>query len=155
MAQLAADDAYYDNGPAPADVSSTRRLARAWSGMAPFLPHAAMQFPFRHPAVACVLAGVRFRRPGAVRGPLATTDLSADIVSALADLRETAADQLVRASVLRTYISSLANSPLTAAKVPVMPHGRRPQKSTTLRVHGGLGRSPLTSSSPSGGSDRD
>jgi len=83
------DDAYYNYGPAPADVlERARRLARACERHGTVLPHAAMQFPFRHPAVACVLAGVRSAAQAQSAAHWATTDLSADIWSALADLRE-------------------------------------------------------------------
>ncbi|MCC8247130.1 aldo/keto reductase [Saccharothrix luteola] len=53
------DDAYFDYGPAPADVLA---VARSWAGTCErhgtTLPHAAMAFPLRHPAVASVVTGL-------------------------------------------------------------------------------------------------
>jgi D-threo-aldose 1-dehydrogenase len=83
------DDAYYDYGPAPAGVLEyVRRLARTCERHGTVLPHAAMQFPFSHPAVACVLAGVRSATQAESAARWATTDLSPDTRSALADLLE-------------------------------------------------------------------
>jgi D-threo-aldose 1-dehydrogenase len=56
------DDAYFDYGPAPTPVlEHARDLARACAPHGTTLPHAAIQFPLRHPAVASVVTGVRTR----------------------------------------------------------------------------------------------
>jgi D-threo-aldose 1-dehydrogenase len=54
------DDAHFDYGPAPAAIlDQARDLARTCARQGITLPHAAMRFPLRHPAVACVVPGVR------------------------------------------------------------------------------------------------
>ncbi|MFI1092626.1 aldo/keto reductase [Streptomyces sp. NPDC020917] len=54
------NDAYFDYGPASADVlAHARRLAAICREHGTTLPHAAMRFPLRDPAAACVVAGVR------------------------------------------------------------------------------------------------
>jgi D-threo-aldose 1-dehydrogenase len=56
------DDAYFDYGPAPTPIlEHARDLARVCSRHGTTLPHAAIQFPLRHPAVASVVTGVRTR----------------------------------------------------------------------------------------------
>jgi D-threo-aldose 1-dehydrogenase len=53
------DDAHFDYGQAPADVLDfARRLAAACAAAGATLPHAAMQFPLRHPAVPTVVVGM-------------------------------------------------------------------------------------------------
>ena len=54
------DDVTFDYGPASAPVlAHARTLARVCERHGTVLPHAAMGFPLRHPAVACVVAGPR------------------------------------------------------------------------------------------------
>ncbi len=54
------DGALFDYTPAPADVlARARALAEACERHGVQLPHAAMQFPLRQPAVASVVAGMR------------------------------------------------------------------------------------------------
>lgn len=55
-----ADDARYDYVGAPAHlIARARRLATVCRGHGVVLPHAALQFPFGHPAVAAVAVGLR------------------------------------------------------------------------------------------------
>ncbi|WP_412538808.1 aldo/keto reductase [Longispora sp. K20-0274] len=55
-----ADGAYFNYGPASPDVlGHARDLAAVCDRHGVELPHAAMQFPGRHPAVASVVAGMR------------------------------------------------------------------------------------------------
>ncbi|NQX30000.1 aldo/keto reductase [Microbacteriaceae bacterium VKM Ac-2854] len=64
------DGAYFDYAPAsPARLAQARALARACQNHGVALPHAALRFPLRHPAVACVVAGMR--TPGQVRQDVA------------------------------------------------------------------------------------
>ena len=70
------EDAFFDYGPAPAAVlRRARALAAACARHGTVLPHAAVRFPLRHPAVACVMAG--FRTPHEARSAArwATRDL--------------------------------------------------------------------------------
>ena len=54
------DDARFDYRPAPgATVARARELAVELRAHGVELPQAALQFPLRHPAVACVLTGLR------------------------------------------------------------------------------------------------
>ncbi|NJP44773.1 aldo/keto reductase [Actinacidiphila epipremni] len=54
------EDASYDYGRAPAAVlERARAFARVCREHGTVLPHAALRFPLRHPAVACVVAGTR------------------------------------------------------------------------------------------------
>jgi D-threo-aldose 1-dehydrogenase len=54
------DDAHYRYRPAGRGrLTTAREMARACSAAGVSLPAAAVQFPLRHPAVACVLAGLR------------------------------------------------------------------------------------------------
>ncbi len=58
--QTIADDAWFEYGPAPADlVARARELADACAAHGVELPDAAMQFPLREPAVASVVVGAR------------------------------------------------------------------------------------------------
>jgi D-threo-aldose 1-dehydrogenase len=58
--ELPADDAHFDYGPAPAEVLDfARALADRCRQAGIPLPAVAMQFPLRHPTVACVVAGMR------------------------------------------------------------------------------------------------
>jgi D-threo-aldose 1-dehydrogenase len=51
-------DATFDYGPVPAELlSAARSLAEAARRSGASLPQAALQFPLRHPAVACVVVG--------------------------------------------------------------------------------------------------
>ena len=53
-------DARFDYGPAPDDVlASARACARVCAAHGVALPQAALRFALEHPAVACVLAGMR------------------------------------------------------------------------------------------------
>lgn len=57
---MPADGAYFDYGPAPMDVLAyARRLATACQAVGVTLPHAAIRFPLRHPAVPTLVAGLR------------------------------------------------------------------------------------------------
>jgi D-threo-aldose 1-dehydrogenase len=52
--------ATFDYGPAPDDVlAAARDCAQVCAAHGVLLPAAALQFPLRHPAVTCVLAGMR------------------------------------------------------------------------------------------------
>jgi Predicted oxidoreductases (related to aryl-alcohol dehydrogenases) len=54
------DGAFFDYGPAPEDVLRlARALAAECQRWGVTLPHAAIQFPLQHPAVASVVAGIR------------------------------------------------------------------------------------------------
>ena len=54
------DDAYFDYGPAPAEMlARARALARVAEGHGNTLPQLAMQFPLRHVATASVVVGMR------------------------------------------------------------------------------------------------
>lgn len=58
-AELDPSQAHYDYAAPSADmVARTRALAADCAGFGIALPAAALQFPLRHPAVACVIAGV-------------------------------------------------------------------------------------------------
>lgn len=57
-----ADDAYFDYGPASAErLARARAYAAVCRAHGTTLPHAALQFPLRHPAVASVVVGMRSR----------------------------------------------------------------------------------------------
>jgi D-threo-aldose 1-dehydrogenase len=54
------DDAYFDYGPAPAEMlARARALARVAERHGNTLPQLAMQFPLRHVATASVVVGMR------------------------------------------------------------------------------------------------
>lgn len=54
------DDARFDYGQAPIEmISRARGLARMCEAAGACLPHAALQFPLRHPAVVAVMVGAR------------------------------------------------------------------------------------------------
>jgi D-threo-aldose 1-dehydrogenase len=54
------DDAHFDYGPAPARMlAAAREAAVVCKRNGTTLPHAAVHFPLHHPAVACVVAGMR------------------------------------------------------------------------------------------------
>jgi D-threo-aldose 1-dehydrogenase len=83
------DDAYFDYGPAPAPVlRHARALAEACERQGVTLPHAAMRFPLRHPAVASVVAGVRSPAQAESAAAWATTDLPEDAWRAIAAVTE-------------------------------------------------------------------
>nr|WP_279591914.1 aldo/keto reductase [Streptomyces sp. 846.5] len=70
------DDARFDYGPAPAALlRRARALALACDRNGATLPHAAIRFPLRHPAVACVVAGVRSAEQARSATAWAATDL--------------------------------------------------------------------------------
>jgi D-threo-aldose 1-dehydrogenase len=55
-----ADGAYFDYAPAPAErLARARQYADVCRTHGTTLPHAAVQFPLRHPAVAAVVVGMR------------------------------------------------------------------------------------------------
>jgi D-threo-aldose 1-dehydrogenase len=73
-----ADDAQFDYGPAPADVLDfARRLAATCDATGTTLPHAAMQFPLRHPAVPTVVVGMRTAEQASANLAWATRPLPA------------------------------------------------------------------------------
>lgn len=73
-----ADDAYFDYGPAPAPVlHRARALATACRDHGAELPHAAVRFPLRDPAVACVVAGLRTPQQVRAAAAWAAADLPA------------------------------------------------------------------------------
>jgi D-threo-aldose 1-dehydrogenase len=75
-----ADDAHFDYGPAPADVLDfARRLAAACDAAGTTLPHAAMQFPLRHPAVPTVVVGMRTSEQAGANLAWATTPAPAAV----------------------------------------------------------------------------
>ncbi len=79
-----ADDANFDYGPAPPEVlAAARACARACAAHATTLPTAALQFPLLHPAVCCVVAGVRTAEQCAVTLEWARTEIDAQLWSAL------------------------------------------------------------------------
>jgi D-threo-aldose 1-dehydrogenase len=83
------DGAHYDYGPAPeAILRHARDLARTCERHGTTLPHAAIQFPLRHPAVACVVAGLRSAAHAQSAAVWATTALPAEVWAALADVRQ-------------------------------------------------------------------
>jgi D-threo-aldose 1-dehydrogenase len=56
------DEAYFDYGPAPAHLlEKARAYATICEAHGVTLPHAAIQFPLNHPAVKCVVVGMRTR----------------------------------------------------------------------------------------------
>ena len=79
------DDAYFDYGPASAAVlRRARALALACDRNGAVLPHAAIRFPLRHPAVACVVAGIRSADQARSATAWAATDLPPAVWRALA-----------------------------------------------------------------------
>jgi D-threo-aldose 1-dehydrogenase len=79
-----ADDAHFDYGPVQAGVlSAARAAATTCTDYGTSLPHAAMQFPLQHPAVACVVAGMRTPEQAAQNVGWATTDPPAGLLAAL------------------------------------------------------------------------
>lgn len=73
------DDASYDYGPAPdAVLRRARTLAEACRRHDTVLPHAAIRFPLRHPAVASVVAGARTAAEARSAAEWASTDLPSD-----------------------------------------------------------------------------
>jgi D-threo-aldose 1-dehydrogenase len=55
-----ADDAHFDYAPASAErLAQARAYAEVCRAHGTTLPHAALQFPLRHPAVASVVVGMR------------------------------------------------------------------------------------------------
>jgi D-threo-aldose 1-dehydrogenase len=73
-----ADDAPFDYGPAPADVLGfARQLAATCEAAGATLPHAAMQFPLRHPAVPTVVVGMRTSEQASANLAWATTPVPA------------------------------------------------------------------------------
>jgi D-threo-aldose 1-dehydrogenase len=79
------DDAHFDYGPVPAaTLAAARTAARACIAAGTILPHAAMQFPLQHPAVACVAAGIRTADQAAKNVAWATTELPVGLLSGIA-----------------------------------------------------------------------
>ncbi len=74
------DGAHFDYGPAPDDVlARARALASVCERHGVQLPHAAMQFPLRRPAVASVVAGMRTRTHARTDIAWATESLPDDL----------------------------------------------------------------------------
>jgi D-threo-aldose 1-dehydrogenase len=74
------DGAHFDYGPAPAGVlARARALASACERHGVQLPHAAMRFPLRTPAVASVVAGMRTGAHARTGIAWATEPLPADL----------------------------------------------------------------------------
>ncbi|MFC8823761.1 aldo/keto reductase [Streptomyces sp. NPDC057137] len=85
------DDASFDYGPAPeAVLRQAHRLADVCARHGTVLPHAAVRFPLRHPAVACVVAGFRAAHEVVSAAHWAGDDLSA---SAWSDLDRCAGER--------------------------------------------------------------
>jgi D-threo-aldose 1-dehydrogenase len=81
------DDTHFDYGPAPADVLGfARRLAAACAAAGTTLPHAAVQFPLRHPSVPTVVAGMRNAQQARSNVDWTTQPVPASLWSALAGL---------------------------------------------------------------------
>jgi D-threo-aldose 1-dehydrogenase len=79
-----ADGAYFDYAPAADDVlARARSLAEICRRFGTTLPHAAVQFPLRHPAVAAVVAGVRTAAQADADARWATSDLPEELWAAL------------------------------------------------------------------------
>nr|WP_237555242.1 aldo/keto reductase [Streptomyces sp. SID4948] len=73
------DDASYDYGPAPeAVLRRARTLAEVCRRHGTVLPHAAIRFPLRHPAVASVVAGTRTAAEATAAAGWAMSDLPPD-----------------------------------------------------------------------------
>jgi D-threo-aldose 1-dehydrogenase len=74
------DGAHFDYGPAPADVLGfARQLAGGCTAAGGQLPHAAMRFPLRAPAVAAVVAGMRTAEQARTDVAWADTDVEAEL----------------------------------------------------------------------------
>jgi D-threo-aldose 1-dehydrogenase len=79
-----ADGAYFDYAPASDDVlARARSLAEICRRFGTTLPHAAVQFPLRHPAVASVVAGVRTAAQAGADARWATSELPEELWAAL------------------------------------------------------------------------
>lgn len=73
------DDASYDYGPAPETLlRRARTLAEACRRHGTVLPHAAIRFPLRHPAVSSVVAGARTATEVRSAAGWASSDLAPD-----------------------------------------------------------------------------
>ncbi|MER7837789.1 aldo/keto reductase [Streptomyces sp. NPDC096040] len=73
------NDAFFDYGPAPAAVlRDAHALAKVCVRRQVALPHAALRFPLRHPAVACVVAGARSAAQARSAAHRVAEDLSPD-----------------------------------------------------------------------------
>jgi D-threo-aldose 1-dehydrogenase len=80
------DGGRYDYGPAgPAILEHARALARICQNYGSTLPHAAIQFPLQHPAVACVMAGMGTVEQTDQDVAWATTELPDGLLAALDD----------------------------------------------------------------------
>jgi D-threo-aldose 1-dehydrogenase len=76
------DDAHFDYAPAPAAViEAARKAAEACIDSGTTLPHAAMQFPLHHSAVACVVAGIRTAAQATQNVSWATSELPDGLLS--------------------------------------------------------------------------
>jgi len=81
------DGALFDYAPAAPDrLRQARRLAQACERADEQLPHAAMRFPLRHPAVASVVAGMRTDGHVSANVEWATDDLPADLWAELDEI---------------------------------------------------------------------
>ena len=78
------EDSLFDYGPVPAEILAAARAA-AWTcdSYGSTLPHAAIQFPLQHPAVACVVAGMRTPEEVAQNVAWATTEPPTGLLAAL------------------------------------------------------------------------
>lgn len=78
------DEAHFDYGPASAEIlAAARNAATTCDAFGTTLPHAAMQFPLLHPAVACVVAGMRTRQQVEQNVAWATTEPPAGLFAEL------------------------------------------------------------------------
>ncbi|SNT17281.1 D-threo-aldose 1-dehydrogenase [Streptosporangium subroseum] len=85
-------DAHFDYGLAPAPIlNQARALARTCKQRGITLPHAAIRFPLRHPAVACVVAGVRTAAQAQSAAAWAETDLPEETWRAITATTDTTA----------------------------------------------------------------
>jgi D-threo-aldose 1-dehydrogenase len=71
------DDAPYNYGPAPAELlGRVREMAQACGVHGDVLPHAALRFPLRHPAVVGVVVGMATPEQAATNASWATTPVA-------------------------------------------------------------------------------
>ncbi len=78
------EDASFDYRPVPLDLlDRARALARICRDFGATLPHAAIQFPLRHPAVVSVVAGMRTAEQSHAAARWASESLDSDLWAAL------------------------------------------------------------------------
>jgi D-threo-aldose 1-dehydrogenase len=79
-----ADDAHFDYGPVPAAVLAAAQAASSTCAQYGIeLPHAAMQFPYRHPAVVAVVAGMSSAQQVSQDVRWATTEIDPQVLDAV------------------------------------------------------------------------